>query len=190
MYNISTVFTHAVVLDLLNDGSIVIDVGACEGKFVNELRKHFKCNFYLIEPNVKNYSNLVENYKDCKIFNCALYSKNISNMMFYDITGKPEWGNITGIHKSGNNYKVSCIGINSIFKVLEIENNVDLLKMDIEGSEYDVILKMTQKTANRIKQITLENHYINRTQELYDKLKKLGYEIIGDKKGEILAVRN
>jgi FkbM family methyltransferase len=59
---------------------------------------------------------------------------------------------------------------------------IDILKMDIEGAEYDVIDDMS-KSAIRPHQILVEFHYrfpgvgIKKTKESIEKIKSLGYQL-------------
>jgi FkbM family methyltransferase len=54
---------------------------------------------------------------------------------------------------------------------------VDLLKIDCEGSEYDIIFAEAPAAWTRVRQVRLEYH-LGRADELKSKLRDLGFEII------------
>lgn len=81
---------------------------------------------------------------------------------------------------SSERIKVQAISIEDIFR----ENNlkaVDYLKIDAEGSEFDIILNSPETLFDNINKIVLEYHDFFPTKqkhkELQNYLKKLGYEV-------------
>ena len=66
---------------------------------------------------------------------------------------------------------------------------VDYLKMDIEGSEYEVINGLTNELSSKIEQISLEVHNNNLNSQLISRLKDLGYNIKEYQNNEIYAYR-
>jgi len=106
-----------------------------------------------------------------------------------------EWGNVMKLNRIKNIrkasasheiYSVPTIKINDIFKKLNIDN-IDYLKMDIEGAEGEVIETMSEETASKIKQISLERHDNVIYEDIASCMERLGYELAGDK-NEIYGV--
>ncbi len=63
-------------------------------------------------------------------------------------------------------------------------NELDLMKMDIEGSEYDVLLSATIEVLRRIRRLIVEYHPMNGSGQtkhaLCDHLRKASFELISD----------
>lgn len=55
--------------------------------------------------------------------------------------------------------QVSCINLRDYFHKNAIER-IDLLKMDIEGAEFEVLLDFTQEDFKKIKVLFLEYHLV------------------------------
>lgn len=157
---------HIVDLDRINENSMVIDAGACKG----EVMENFpvKCHFIAIESNKTNYRalkqlpNLVF-AKSIKIVNGALVGKK-RMVDFYEVEGRPEWGSISGIN--GGQYAYSVEGV-----VLDDYPEADYIKMDIEGTELEVIQNLPYNPS----QMSIETH--GNKGELIKELKKRGYKI-------------
>jgi FkbM family methyltransferase len=89
-------------------------------------------------------------------------------------------------HKYGNIYrqpairKVNCITPARLFELHSLRE-VDIMKMDVEGAEYDIIDSMGDDLFLRIKNFVFEyhhvSHYEKRLSEIISRLKKLGYEV-------------
>jgi FkbM family methyltransferase len=57
---------------------------------------------------------------------------------------------------------------------------VDLLKMDIEGSEHEVLLSTSDKVLHRFKSIALEYHPNRRKQVLFARMLAAGFHVVRD----------
>lgn len=86
----------------------------------------------------------------------------------------------TKIVKTKTEFPVECITLNGICKKTMVDF-FDLIKLDIEGSEYDVIMSMERPYA---KQLSIEFHLHtgiygqSEMTMMEDKLKALGYETV------------
>jgi FkbM family methyltransferase len=177
------IMEHTFFDDLLNEEIIVIDLGACKGEFINELEKNYKIKkAVLVEANPSNFKHLTE--KD----NHILYNRVISNesdslVKFYEDPKSPYNGTKFFNYFDGIEHHIPTITIEDIIK----ENNItyiDILKIDIEGSEYEIMPSISDETYNIINQITIEFHdFINtelkkETEKIIDKLEKMGFSRI------------
>ena len=186
---LTTLFgSHLINLDILPDAPIVIDAGACVGKCILEIQEHIKNPaVFAIEPNMNNAFKL-RNIEDIIVIEAALVgSKEPKEMRFYDINGLPEWGNVTGLYasKKHTEYMIETINLKNVLDTIPLET-IHYLKMDIEGSEWDVVSDMNEDTAKRIEQISMEIH--SHLDKITEKLEAIGYKIYFDK-GELYGVK-
>lgn len=153
---------------------IIVDVGACVGIFIDHcLQNHEVQMLYAFEPLGANYDFLVEKYgrnPKIKIFKIA-----VSN---YDGEGpfykKPNWnnpelfdfaGNVgCSLRKDKSNVRpnhfdtVSVTSLHTFFAKESIAH-VDILKIDSEGSEYDIIEDLLEHhRLDMIDKIWYEDH--------------------------------
>lgn len=145
---------------------VIFDVGALIGETVLYFKEQFPmAKIIAFEPSPRSYSLLKKNVsqnklKDVQIINAAVAGK-AGKMNFY--TSKSEfnpWGRGDSLNQNKfNNKTESKIVPVSVVKLSSyIKDKVDLLKLDIEGSETEVIKEIEQK-LKYINQIILEFHY-------------------------------
>jgi len=182
--------SHLVNLNLLPDDAIVIDAGACEGRFIEDIQARIKNPYiYAIEPSILNIKKLEESkYMKIQLIKAALVgAKEPKEMVFNHIEGKPEWGNVNNLYvnHSSTIYKVNTINLDALLDMIP-KKTIHYLKMDIEGSEVDVVGDMNESTADRIEQISMEVH-IHQI-KMTKKLEAIGYKTFWNE-GELYATR-
>lgn len=194
---------HFVNLRPLNDESIIVDIGACMGKTIESLRNYEQtknCKIFAIECN-KDHIRILREKKFHNVIICerAVVGQNSDkNVTFYQHLGMPSWGNIIRPRGASHRkfrgikeYKVKTLKINDIFSFLGV-GEIDFLKIDIEGSEKEVIETMSEETASKIKQIAIEFHFPLEGETrgcLEERIKSFGFKIIVNVKHEILFER-
>ena len=174
---------HTFLDDLLNDEIIVVDLGACRGEFVDEMNRLFKIKkAILVEANPTNFKKLKseENYI---LYNRAISDKSEQIIDFYEDEKSPYNGSKFFNYFNGVKHQIQTITLDDIIE----ENNlsyIDILKVDIEGSEYDIMPNISDDVYSKIKQITIEFHdFIDvdlkiKTQNIINKLELLGFSRI------------
>jgi len=122
----------------LNNESIVFDVGGYEGNFSQKIINDFSCKVFIFEP-MKSYFDLIKNKfhnnNNVKLFNFGLSNVN-DDIKIYHLS------DASSMFKESNSYEL--IKVKDISQFID-ENNIkkiDLLKLNIEGSEYDVLEKL------------------------------------------------
>jgi FkbM family methyltransferase len=123
----------------------IIDIGACVGEFIDRYVDDDNV-IYAFEPLRINYDFLIKKYKHndkIKLYNCAV--SNFSGTAKFYIKGGFEH-----LKNSGSTLKEDKNGlVNDAHRIVEVikisdfirMNNiskVDILKIDVEGSEYDI----------------------------------------------------
>jgi FkbM family methyltransferase len=125
----------------LNRNSLVVDIGGYKGDFASEILSRYNCQIIIYEPVKKFYDEIVERFKFNRhlvsVNHCAISGKdfqdyktkvivdNESSSLIEDFSGidKP----IEEVHVLNNQDTIGCLG------------EIDLLKINIEGGEYDVL---------------------------------------------------
>ena len=127
----------------LNSNSVVFDIGAYMGNFSKEIYKKFKCNLYAFEPQTEYYSFLSKEFashkENVKIFNFGLLDEN-KTIMISDIEGS------SSIYSRPEGDLSVTVQMRSFIDFIE-ENSIkkiDLIYMNIEGSEYKLLNEIIQ----------------------------------------------
>jgi len=153
----------------LNKDDIVLDLGGNIGAFANLVSPIVK-TVLTYEPEKENFDMLLENNKDNKNvigFNVAVVGNEDKERIFY-VNQKKNKGIHGFLAKEGRlEQKVICDNINNILNKF----NINKVKMDIEGSEYELLKVMDFKN---IDEMIIEYHFIY----LKDQDKKKYNEII------------
>ena len=194
---------YTVNLDRLNSDSIIVEAGAARGHTIEELRQFEQtknCKIFAIECQRDNIEVLKKRaYHNVTICEKALVGQNFDDRItFYQTTGLFQWGNLLrprGMnHKKSKGikeYEVKTLKINDIFSVFGIDK-IDFLKLDIEGSEKEVIETMSEETASKIDQLYIARYFpLNVNNGYFEEiLRRLGFEIKINKKCRIFCERN
>lgn len=169
-------------------GMTVIDIGANQGWFTlraaNKGAKVLsfepsKVNFGILSENVEQnqFSHLVE------CFNCAVSDSSGTTTFSQGIDSLGRILLTTGTITEGSTNRggvdkrseiVSTTTLDEIFETNKVEV-CDLLKLDCEGSEYDIISATSLATLRRIRNIALEYHG-GRLNELKARLARGGFD--------------
>jgi FkbM family methyltransferase len=174
--------SHYIDLEKMPKDAVIVDGGACIGNFINDIQEHIENPLiFAIEPNKQNIKVLKKkDYEQTLIIEAALVGSKFSSkglLPFNEFAGLPEWGNVNGLYKERKisaTYEVETIDIKELMGLLPTDT-IDYLKMDIEGSEGDIIDDLTLEMAKKIKQMSMELHDISHVR-VAEKLEGLGYE--------------
>lgn len=180
---------------------IVFDIGGHIGIFTIFAAKHARNGkVYVFEPMPENYKLLRDNVEINKASNVFAYNKALSNkngkQAFYISEGDNKGNNsFYQIYKNSKKIEVELISISDFIRKNKIKN-IDFLKVDCEGGEYDIFMRSPTSILKKIRKISMEYHNINEKMNggiLKDFLEKCGFKIKiipqGKKKGILYAVR-
>lgn len=172
-------------LDEISDGCFIIDAGLGEDiSFLEELLKEKSVNIIGIDPTERSHKFIEEK----RMENLILLKKCIAKKGVKEVQ---IFKNKNPLHVSESYFKdhgsanqfetyfADCIS----FKELIQKYNPSLIKMDIEGAEYDVL-----EECIGVKQICVEFHHhcistktLEDTQRCLDKMTSEGYRIISNR---------
>lgn len=156
-FTLKQVRGHTIVPDGLNDNSFVIDAGAHRGEFSSELITDYGCVCCLVEPNPA-LTPVTDVGSGVTVIRGALAAKD-GKVSFFP-SDNPEAGSIIMADDSGG---AGCqIDVDAVSLVTLIDRHmpgrIDLLKLDIEGAEFEVLLETPGPVLTTIGQITVEFH--------------------------------
>ena len=156
---------------------IIIDLGACIGEYsIYFAKKYPQSTIYSIEANSNNFRILQENIKinrtekNIKVFNNAISDKENEN--YFSTYGNQD---SEVIISNNNNHINKTITLSSLLHKEKL-NKIDLIKIDIESSNYKVV-KCIINNLDKIENIYYEfskgpqNIFIDlieRVQNIYD----------------------
>lgn len=170
------------------DNAVFLDIGANIGSvslYVDNFNKvrdeDNKIKVYSVEPEPNNLLLLKENIKNNPTENITV----INNAIWHEqktvlITNKG--GNSSIINETNDeSVEVLAITIQDFIDLYGIDE-IDVVKIDIEGAEFDLIINTPPETLAKIKYITLEfdKSFDGRFGIMVEKLsKQFGLEILG-----------
>jgi FkbM family methyltransferase len=139
----------------LDENSVVFDVGGYLGDFADTIYNRYKCRVYVFEPVVSFYDIICQRFKDNdKIF--------VYNFGLSDRDGVAEISledNGSSVYRASG--PTTSITLKSISQFLESSdiNNIDLMKMNIEGGEFDILPDLIEKGyVGRIDNLQIQFH--------------------------------
>ena len=161
------------------EGDIVIDIGANVGMVSILLAKQFPfLKIYSFEPLKENYDNLLKNIelnnipdgiitaenkavtKDGRLINMSINSSNKGGSSTADVIS-------TNSIMTKENCQIESITLEEIFKKYNI-NKLKLLKIDCEGSEYEILYNTNTNILNKIENLIGEFHENKDLTDEYD----------------------
>jgi FkbM family methyltransferase len=121
----------------LDNNSIVIDAGGYEGSWSEKIYNKYNCTLYIFEPVESFYKEIKDKFRcfsKINVLNYGVAGSNKSAEIHIDDKHKDSTSLFT---KGGRVEVVSLRSIEDI--ILDIGSQVDLLKLNVEGSEYEIL---------------------------------------------------
>lgn len=162
----------------LEPDSVFFDVGGFKGDYTFNILQEYDCKAYIFEPHPVFFEDIKERFIDnnkVKVFNYGIGGK----------TEKVYLSDDSASSKVSNEKTGLSIVIKDIFEVIdELQiKTIDLLKLNIEGSEYELIERLIEtKEIDKVQKMKVQFHenILNpeyRREEIRNKLKNTHKEI-------------
>ena len=130
----------------LNKDSIVFDLGGYKGEWSQQIYNKYKCKIYIFEPVHKFYINLKNKFKNNK--NIIIINNGVSDSeKIVKISLDKDASSIFKTNPNGE--KIRLINLLNFMEVNKIEN-IDLIKINIEGGEYEILEDIINKESSHL----------------------------------------
>ena len=164
---------------LFDEGDVVIDIGSHVGIISIILAKlNPELTIYAFEPLPSNFSMLLKNIEENNISNIKPFQMAVTEVSgrqvyLYDRTEElKNSGGASLFTPNPHRTLVDTISLDDIFKRHHIKE-CNLLKIDCEGSEYDILLNSNKFQSGAVKQLLGEfhtNEYLSSKEYTMEKL--------------------
>lgn len=141
-------------------GKTILDIGAHIGSFAALCLHRRAARIYCFEPNIDSFQLLQQNLADdldkVTLSNAAVYSSvtlHHTHSGGANSGGNSLWPERRGFGQPQNRYACWSIPLDDILRTI---GHVDLLKIDVEGSEFPILLR--SKELHRVDRIYGEWH--------------------------------
>jgi FkbM family methyltransferase len=150
----------------IGEGWTIIDIGAGLGDFtIFAAHGHPTNQVFGFEPFNESFELLKQNLRHNRIDNVQVFQMAVagqSGQMALDLTGGEPLqiqssGAATTIQAEGNRLLVESVSLDDLFARHKLER-CDLLKLDCEGSEYQILFNASKAALRRIQRIIMEYH--------------------------------
>ena len=147
---------HTFYSKRLNRTSTVVDLGANQGAFSNYVASKYQCAAFAVEASPALFAR-IESTALVHKYNYAVASHD-GAVAFYE-SSSIEAGNIIGpkSNSTGNRIEVPARSFRSLILELGLQE-IDLLKIDIEGAEIQMFDTLQDQDLLAVKQLTVEFH--------------------------------
>lgn len=139
----------------LNSSSVVVDVGGYEGQWASDIFAKYCCNIIIFEP-VKTFADKIKSRftknEKIKTYKYGLSNKNAKQVISL-------LADSSSMFKSDTDQEEIEVVDGSIFLTKENIANIDLMKINIEGGEYDLLDNLIDSGfIPKIKNIQVQFH--------------------------------
>jgi FkbM family methyltransferase len=169
---------------------VVVDVGAHKGAFTAWARYLApECRLFAFEPAPTNYEFLLTNAESLpgppvQCFNFAVGSVS-RTVLIHTIRGMSAWSSLSLDRAMARGEVVGTTEIEQVplERVVELAGGrVDLMKIDIEGSEYDLVLNGSQDAWSCVSRMIMEVDLVSTDgtfgyEDLRTRLEEYGFQI-------------
>jgi FkbM family methyltransferase len=152
----------------LNENSVVFDMGGFEGNWAAEIYARYSCHILVFEPHLPFYENIKQRFSKngkIKVYPFGLSSKT-EKVCFYESADGSSTFQVTeeGVAEE----KVTEIELVDVSDFIEKQNvrNIDLIKINIEGGEFELLERLIEKKQlSLFANLQIQFHDINAESE-------------------------
>tara|TARA_R100001129_G_scaffold165118_1_gene131597 strand:- start:20900 stop:21580 length:681 start_codon:yes stop_codon:yes gene_type:complete len=141
----------------LDANSIVFDVGGFQGDFADEISKRYNCAIYIFEPVAEYYEACVARFSGNDKIKCFHFGLGGSEATFtVSVAGDASSTERGDKSKPSENIRIRPLA--DVMMELGVEN-ISLIKMNIEGGEYDLMTHVLDRgIVDRVEQFLIQFH--------------------------------
>ncbi|NUJ97701.1 FkbM family methyltransferase [Candidatus Gracilibacteria bacterium] len=158
---------YAFLDSFFSESKIIVDVGGHKGFFsLYAFSKGFSGKIYFFEPIEENFKEAQKNLENFKS-HIYFYNKGISNKdyigeMYYNSekTMQSSVFNHSFLCNSGEKREREFINISNFFEEKNFSKFVDILKIDIEGYEFELLENIDERFLKKVQILVIEYHEI------------------------------
>jgi FkbM family methyltransferase len=147
--------THRINYDI-NEKSIVLDIGGYTGHWSEKIHEKYKCKIHIYEPVNEYFNKICYKFKqnnNIKVYNYGASNKNTNTFITHNEAS-------SSLFIEGNSReKIELKDINLIIDELLVEK-IDLIKINIEGSEYELLESISDYNIYKVKNFQIQFHKI------------------------------
>lgn len=149
----------------IEDVETFVDLGANDGLVTEWALNRGAKKVYCVEPDKRSIRYLKEKFIDNEnvvVVDKAVYIKNEYDVKFCINT---DTSTVTSLAAVSNDQKqdfflAETITLSRFFSDYKIDN-VSVMKIDIEGAEFDLLKQMTKEQKDKVKYFLIECHFLN-----------------------------
>lgn len=182
---LETLQSHTLHPRYLNSDSRVLDIGGCIGQFGHAIHERFGCKVIGVEADPDNVK-VCQSRIGCEYHHLAISDD--AGMASFHRGAKADGGSLLdrGEKSSGEMVSVQCLTLPQLMERIGWQD-IDLLKIDVEGIELALFDAWPDSLFERIGQITIEWHDFHRPNAMYgeeevhkrvSRLKNLGWDMV------------
>jgi FkbM family methyltransferase len=171
---------HHFCDDLISNSAVILDLGGHKGEFSQEINSiHPGIKSLIVEADPDLYEALQPPAGSEKIWGAA--SGSDGEATFFASNSNPEGGNIYS--EEGAQFKLNAYGLATLVARLGTDQ-IDLVKIDIEGSELEMLEGASDDLLKRFRQFTIEFHdfihpgHLPRIEALFRRFESLGFLVV------------
>jgi FkbM family methyltransferase len=161
----------------------IIDVGANTGLFAIRMKQLYPtAHIICYEPFPSNFNQLIKNLDQSHFENCYAIKKGVGGRTRKEklyIHSKNIGGHSIFKSESGgeDSIEIDILDISDVLNYSDL-SSCDLLKLDCEGAEFEIIMKIDSAIARRIPQIIFEpSPNVYDVRQLIKHLQVVGYHV-------------
>lgn len=158
-------------------GSTVVDIGANNGVFVLYAIEQGATKIYAFEPNSSAYSCLQKNISDNQLQHVVTASQFAVTSNAGQQVRFPKAASVyNAILSADSQDAFEIVNTTSLPVICQSIEQINIIKIDCEGAEYDILFNSTEKEFHKIHEIKLEYHK-GQLDELKKHLKRFGFSV-------------
>ena len=161
----------------LSESSLVVDLGGYMGDFADNIHKKYGCKVLVFEPNPNFFEKCKERFQKnpkVQVFNYGIADVNDDLFLSDKADGSSFLTYTLDENKTGTLCKVRRYS--DIIKELEI-NEIDLMKINIEGAEYPLMEHIIQQNlVSVVKNFQIQFHHLQ-NKPLRSRYKKISAKL-------------